>query len=209
MRNVYVVQHPEATHHVDGLVGGWYDSPLTATGANDAAAIADALRKAIPAQAVPQIFSSDLLRARQSAAAIGDLFGVDVIIDWRLREKSYGEAEGRQQSWLDQRFIPPPAAGDRMNHHEGVEGAETKTAFVERVYAALADILGRDAEHQIVVTHGFTVTFLIAGWIGMRLDDAGYVNFRAAAGSITVLREDDFFHNRQVAMLSDTRHLDD
>ncbi len=29
----------------------------------------------------------------------------------------------------------------------------------------------------------------------------------AASGSITVLHEDDYFHNRQVVSLGDTRHL--
>lgn len=31
-RSIYVVAHPEATHHVDGVVGGWHDSDLTAQG---------------------------------------------------------------------------------------------------------------------------------------------------------------------------------
>ncbi len=94
-----------------------------------------------------------------------------------------------------------------MNHDEGVAGAETKAAFAARVYAAMETILASDCAHQIVVTHGFVVTFLIASWIKMPIASAGYVNFRAAAGSITVLREDDYLHNRQVASLGDTRHL--
>lgn len=47
-------------------------------------------------------------------------------VDRRLREKSYGEAEGKSQEWLGRRFVPPPAVGERMEHNEGVEGAETK-----------------------------------------------------------------------------------
>lgn len=29
MERVYVVTHPEASHHVTGIVGGWHDSRLT------------------------------------------------------------------------------------------------------------------------------------------------------------------------------------
>lgn len=29
MRTVFVVTHPEATHHVEDRVGGWFDSQLT------------------------------------------------------------------------------------------------------------------------------------------------------------------------------------
>lgn len=35
-RTIYVVTHPGATHHCEGLVGGWYDSDLTAKGLADA-----------------------------------------------------------------------------------------------------------------------------------------------------------------------------
>ena len=206
MRSIYVVQHPEATHHVDRVVGGWFDSTLTPRGERDAGAIARALRNAIPASAEPQLFSSDLRRTSQTAATIGALLDVTPILDRRLREKSYGEAEGRPQEWLDQRFVPPPADGDRMNHDDGA-GAASMAAFAARVYAAMETILASDCAHQIVVTHGFVVTFLIASWIKMPIASAGYVNFRAAPGSITVLREDDYLHNRQVASLSDTRHL--
>ena len=206
-RTIYVVAHPEATHHVEGVVGGWHDSQLTSAGARAAASIAEALRSLIPGDARVELFSSDLQRALQTARVVGDLLHVEPVLDRRLREKSYGEAEGKPQEWLDQRFVPPPAVGDRMEHDEGVPGAETKMAFAQRVYAAMDAILESCCEHQVIVTHGFAVTFVLASWIRMPIDSVGYVNFRAASGSITVLREDHYFHNRQVVSLGDTRHL--
>lgn len=208
LRTVYVVTHPQATHHVDGLVGGWHDSRLTPTGTCAAAAIADALRARIPEDDRVELFSSDLRRTRETADAIGDRLGVEPVLDRRLREKSYGAAEGRPQAWLDQRFVPPPAVGERVDHDEGVPGAETKGAQARRVYAAMEEILARPCERQIVVTHGGSLTFVVAMWIEMPLDSLAYVNFRAAAGSITELREDACFHNRQVARLGDVDHLE-
>ncbi|OIQ67511.1 putative phosphoserine phosphatase 2 [mine drainage metagenome] len=207
MRNIYVVAHPEATHHVEGLVGGWHDSQLTPTGARAVTSIAAALRAMIPEGADVELFSSDLQRALQTARVVGDLLHVEPILDNRLREKSYGEAEGKPQEWLDQRFVPPPTVGDRMQHDEGVPGAETKALFAQRIYAAMDEIIESSCEHQIIVTHGFAVTFALASWIRMPIESLGYVNFHAASGSITELREDDYFHNRQVVSLSDTRHL--
>ncbi|MBC9715153.1 histidine phosphatase family protein [Streptomyces sp. TRM66268-LWL] len=139
--------------------------------------------------------------------APSEAFGVAVVHDPRLREKSYGEAGGRPQEWLDRRFVPPPAAGERLEHDEGIEGAQTKAQWVRRVYEATEDILRRPARQQIVVTHGGTLTFVLAAWIGMPYEATGYVSFRAPAGSITTLREDDWFHNRQIAALGDTRRL--
>ncbi|GAA0503163.1 phosphoglycerate mutase [Paractinoplanes deccanensis] len=207
MRTVYVVAHPEAAHHLENVVGGWHDSPLTPAGRRAATAIAGALREVVPAGSRAALFSSDLRRARETAAEAGRVLGAAPAFDRRLREKSYGVAEGRPQAWLDARFVPPPAVGDRMNHHEGVDGAETKAAFAERVYAAMDDILRQPGEHVVVVTHGFALTFVVAAWIKMPVESLGYVNLRAPSGSITTLREDDYFHNRQVVALGDTRHL--
>ncbi|MFI7316812.1 histidine phosphatase family protein [Streptomyces venezuelae] len=208
MRTLYVVTHPEATHHVEGIVGGWHDSHLTPAGVRAAALVARALRAQVPDDADVELFSSDLHRTAQTADAVAAQFGVRPTLDRRLREKSYGQAEGRPQEWLDQRFVPPPAVGERMDHDEGVEGAETKAEWAQRVYAVMDEILRRPCGSQIVVTHGGSLTFVLASWIKMPIESAGYASFRAPSGSITTLREDDFFHNRQVVNLGDISHLD-
>ncbi len=206
-RTIYVVTHPEATHHLDGLVGGWYDSDLTPAGLCDADSIAGALRARISEDATVEVFASDLLRARRTAAPIAEILNTEPVLDPRLREKSYGEGEGRPQSWLDERFVPPPACGDRLAHDEGVDGAETKETFARRIYAAMEPIVAGSASCQVIVTHGYALTFVIAAWIKMPVSSVGYVNFAARPGSITTLRQDDYFHNRQVVELADTGHL--
>lgn len=209
MRIVHVVTHPEATHHVDKLVGGWYDSELTEAGLAAAQSIGATLRRRIPRDSEVEVFSSDLKRSWQTAQAIGDRLTVEVTPEPGLREKSYGEAGGQPQAWLDERFVPPPADGERMRHDEGIAGAETKWDLATRVYAAVDKILDSGCEHQVVVTHGFATTFVLAAWIRMPMEAAGYVNFGVSSGSITELREDDFFHNRQIATLGDVSHLAD
>jgi probable phosphoglycerate mutase len=207
VRSIYVITHPEATHHVEKVVGGWHDSRLTPAGSRAAVSIAEALRAGIPDGAEVEVITSDLRRARRTADETAKAFGVQPIEDRRLRERSYGDAEGRPHEWLDQRFVPPPAIGDRMGHDVGVQGAETTRAFARRVYAAMNEVLRRPCEHQIIVTHGGALTFVVACWIGMPVESLGHVNFRASSGSITTLREDDYFHNRQVVSLGDNRHL--
>lgn len=207
MRTLFVVIHPEAAHHVEHLVGGWYDSDLTPAGLGDAQSVGAALRARIPDEARVELYSSDLRRTHQTAQAIADRLHVDVVLDQGLREKSYGVAEGKPQQWLDERFIAPPAYGDRMHHDEGITGSETRWSLGHRVYASMDRIIAGDCEHQIVVTHGFAHTFVVSSWIGMPLDAAGSVAFRSVPGGITELTQDDFFHNRQVTRLSDDRHL--
>ncbi|MER5371306.1 histidine phosphatase family protein [Streptomyces sp. NPDC002722] len=100
MRTLYVVTHPEATHHVEGVVGGWHDSKLTPAGVRAAVSIAQALRAQVPDGAEVELFSSDLQRTLRTTEEVAELFGVKPIVDRRLREKSYGEAGGNRRSGL-------------------------------------------------------------------------------------------------------------
>src|SRR5699024_6832766 len=99
-RTVHVVTHPEATHHVEGLVGGVHDSDLTARGARQAALVAAALRARIPHDAAVDVVTPDLPRTRRTATALGEALGVVPSPDTRLRDASYGAAGGRPQAWL-------------------------------------------------------------------------------------------------------------
>lgn len=205
-RTLYVVTHPEATHHVDRIVGGWHDSALTPAGERATVAIAAALRAEIPDGAGAEVFTSDLTRTRRTAAEVARVFGVEPIVDPRLRERSFGEAEGKPRAWLDERFVAPPRTGERLDHVAS-PGAEPSRSVAVRVYAAMAEILARPARWQVVVTHGGTLTYVIACWIGMPLDSVGQVAFRSVSGGITTLCEDDRFHSREVVALGDIRHL--
>ncbi|MBP2412684.1 putative phosphoglycerate mutase [Arthrobacter stackebrandtii] len=202
---MYIVTHTEATHHVENLVGGWYDSALTSKGTKDAQLVALALRKLIPTDEDSLLFSSDLLRARQTSEPIAEILGSTPVMDADLREQSYGAAEGTPPGTTP--FAPPPAQGDRMRHRDGIQGSETRFEWAGRAYAALDRILTVESAHTIVVTHGGTATYLIAAWIGLPLEAAGHVKFKTSPGGISHLREDDFFHDRQVVTLNDHSHL--
>ena len=208
MRELYVVTHPQSTHHVDRLVGGWYDSDLTDLGLEQAARIGRRLRERIPRNVPVEIHSSDLKRTARTAEVIARLFDAPIATTADLREKSYGEAEGRPQAWLDDRFVLPPRVGDRMDHWEGIAGAETRRQVAQRIYRAMDRLLARPGSHQIIVTHGGALTFVVAAWIGMPLDAASYVAVRPTSGGITHLAEDDVSANRAIISLNDTAHLD-
>jgi 2,3-bisphosphoglycerate-dependent phosphoglycerate mutase len=207
MRTLYVVTHPEATHHIEQVVGGQFDSDLTTRGRQQASAIANRLAEMVPADVGIELFTSDLKRTVQTAEAIATTLDLSPVLMSDLREKSYGIAGGKPQQWLDDRFIFPPAVGERMHHDEGIEGAETRAELAHRAYRAVDQILTHDCRHQIIVTHGTALTFVIAAWIRMPLEAADYVSFRSAGGGITLLREDDRYHYRTVESLSNTSYL--
>jgi probable phosphoglycerate mutase len=208
VKHLYVVTHPQATHHTEGLVGGWFYSELTALGRRHAARIGQRLRELLPEDAPVELYSSDLQRAYQTAEAIAQRIGVPIQTMTDLREKSYGEAEGRPQAWLDERFVVPPRSGNRLDHHEGTPGAESRREFATRIYRAMDHILASACPYQIIVTHGFALTFVVAAWIEMPLEAAGAIAVTSTSGGITHLVEDDRYHNRGIVSLNDTSHLD-
>ena len=207
MRHLYVVTHPQSQHHVDGLVGGWYDSPLTDLGRAHAVRIGERLRDVIPSSEPVEIHSSDLLRAHQTAEGLALALGAPIFATADLREKSYGEAEGKPQSWLDERFVFAPKTGARMDHRDGIAGAESEREFAGRIYRAVEAILESSCRRHVIVTHGFALTFVVAAWIKMPLESAGHINVRSSSGGITHLFEDDAFHNRAIISVNDTSHL--
>jgi probable phosphoglycerate mutase len=206
MRNVYVVAHAQSLHHVEGRVGGWYDTPLTDLGRMQAERTGRFLRSAVDSDDV-ELFSSDLRRASETAETIGRHLDRPVGLDSRLREMSYGEAEGRPQSWFRERITPQPSDGDRLNHRV-YEGAESRIEVAERVGAALEDILERGALDTVIVTHGFASTFLVMAWMRVPAEHMGYCGLPSKPACVTKLHEDDYFGNRSMVYLCSTAHLE-
>jgi len=208
VRNLYVVTHAQSRHHTDGLVGGWYDSGLTGLGRRQAASIGRRVRELLPEHAPAELYSSDLLRAYQTAEAIARRIETPIQTIPDLREISYGEAEGKSQNWLDERFVHPPRLGNRLDHHYGIPGAETRREFATRIYRAMERILASPCPYQVMVTHGFALTFVVAAWIEMPLEAAGSIAVASTSGGITHLCQDDAFHNRAIVRLNDTSYLE-
>lgn len=209
VRALIVVTHPEAEHHVAGLVGGWYDSALTARGEEQARRIATYLRARIPEAAPVEIHSSDLRRCVQTATQIAGRVQASILLSPDLREISYGEAEGKPRAWLEARFrFPPPENNPaRLDHEYGLAGAETRRNAATPFYRAMEKILASPVDHQIIVTHGFVLTFIVASWIGMPVEAVGLIGIPVHSGSITVLRQEAPFYNRSVVTLNNTSHL--
>ena len=90
-RSLILVRHGESQHHVLGLSGGWTDTPLTDGGREQARRVAERLAQELDGARV-SLYTSDLVRASQTADAIAGALGVTPVADARLREHNNGEA---------------------------------------------------------------------------------------------------------------------
>ncbi|MDQ3738692.1 MAG: histidine phosphatase family protein, partial [Actinomycetota bacterium] len=154
-----LVRHGRTAANAEGLLQGRLDQHLDDVGRAQALAVAAMIGE------VDELISSPLLRATETAEA----FGRDVTIDERWIELSYGCYEGRPYTgvasdvwarWYeDPNFAP--------------EGGESLVALDERVRAALADVIERAGERNIVVvTHVSPIKAAVARVIGGSYDFA-------------------------------------
>ena len=72
MSNIILIQHCQSEHHINNMSGGWTDTPLTELGRKQAELTGEKLKDIVDNNGYA-LYSSDLLRASQTAEIIGQL----------------------------------------------------------------------------------------------------------------------------------------
>lgn len=156
-RRLVIVRHGRTAHNADGRFQGHLDTHLDDTGREQAAAGARELLGYQPSS----IVSSDSRRAADTAAPLGELTGLAVQLDERLREVDMGAWTGLTRAQAKAGF--PDEYADWV---AGVDtergGGETFKAVADRATAAVADRLGEVVAGGalVVFTHGGTARAL-------------------------------------------------
>jgi len=200
MKRYYVVTHGEAQHHLDQVVGGWFDSSLTPKGIKQAYALGSFFASAHLAKSVA-IYSSDLLRCRETAAVLGGAMGLEVNYDQRLREMSFGEHEGMDQALHNTVMQASAATPCGRMDHAICPGAETRRQLAQRLSDFVRD-LNAEVECNVFVTHGFAASLLISALQRVSVDSMAFVSFKMSPGSLSELVEDDVFKNITLIQLN-------
>ena len=85
-----MVRHGETEWNRQGRLQGWSDVPLGEEGRR----AAEALARVLAGEGVGALYTSDLRRARDTAAVIGRPLGLPVRVDPRWRVLHFGTWEG-------------------------------------------------------------------------------------------------------------------
>lgn len=147
---ISVVRHGRTTFGARGLLCGWSDPPLDDEGRAQAQEIASALESS----AFTDIWSSDLLRARETASIIAV---AEPRIDARLRELDFGELEGKRFEDCRPEIQAELIAFDGFQAPDG----ESVASLDRRVRAFLAEL---PHGHHLIVTHGGVIRLLSRAW---------------------------------------------
>lgn len=139
-----LIRHGRTAWNAQQRIQGQADIPLDEHGRLQALWCGETLAAANVQPVV--IYTSDLSRCLETALIIAEkLSAPEPVLDYRLRERNWGEAEGLQREQLHLRY------GDR---HDVIPGAETMSALVTRVNNALRAYAERHrGETAVVVSH--------------------------------------------------------
>lgn len=204
MKKIVIIQHCQAEHHINDMTGGWTDTLLTELGRNQAELIGLSLKKMLEGENY-SIYSSDLLRAKQTADIIAKHLNLNVIEESHLREISNGVAAGKTKEWARKYRTPKLSKEFDIDYQEFQEG-ETWRQFYFRVSECMKRICGLDERNIIIVTHGCTLSYIIAWWMNFVPEMLGKAFFSAQPGSISVLEQNSYNQNA-LTLFNDRSHL--
>src|SRR5207244_2713971 len=136
---------------------GFRDTPLNETGRRQAAELAER----VAGDGIASIWSSDLVRASETAEVVGARIGLPVRLDARLREGFRGEWEGHLFEEIERDDPERYAAWRRGGAGFRFPGGESLREQQDRVGAALEEVRKTGELPALVVAHGGSIRAML------------------------------------------------
>ena len=171
-----LVRHGQTDYHDPKRAQGWADIPLNATGRAQAAA----LGKALEGEKIDRVIVSPLGRAQETARAVGRPYETDP----RLKERNYGEWEGRDFKATND-VIAEDARSRGVPLSEGRPPGGESLADVWTRMQPVIEELRRSEGTTLIVAHGGVVGTIVAELI--RATPETIFSFHLTSCSITEL----------------------
>jgi broad specificity phosphatase PhoE len=183
-----LARHGQTDDNLEPIrVQGFTDTPLNATGIQQAKALAERVATGFVSSStsspssspevevemeVASLWSSDLSRALTTARIVGERIGLEPQIDARLREGDRGDWEGRLFVDIERDDPDGYAAWMRAGADFRFPGGESLKEHSDRVWAALSDIRASGPLPALVVCHRGSIRTVLC-----RFDPRGLDSF--------------------------------
>lgn len=162
MTIILLARHGQSDWNHERRWQGHADRPLTDQGKEQARALADRLQEI----QLDAVYSSDLERARTTAAAVAKPRGLEVQQRPDLREVDVGSWSGLTREEAKEHY--PEDYGRWLNGGAGWRDGETYEEMSERVLRAVAEIVREHPDGRILlVSHGGPIRAVHAAALGL------------------------------------------
>lgn len=200
MRTIITIQHTQSVHHTNGMVGSWTDWDLSELGATQAKKIGENLKAELAGKNFV-LYSSDLLRARQTAENIGSYLGLSPIVRTELRERNLGKCCGKSVQWLRENMEKQEETiDDRM-----FSDAESRRDEWNRLKPFFDELTGED-ENIILVSHGDLLSVFHVMFLGLDIETVNTCEIWGLPGGVSYMFENNE-GKRFIKRISDMSYL--
>jgi broad specificity phosphatase PhoE len=204
MTSVLLIRHGQSEGNAERRFGGHTPTPLSALGRRQAEATAQALCRT----SITAIYSSDLLRAVETAAPLARALNLEIRQTEAFRERSVGRMEGLTFEEAAQQFPEEYAALLRRDFEHVLSGGESYRQLLDRAAAELDRAIAHNRGGTLAVfSHTGTICILALHLMGA-LDAPALRPVWLATSNCGIariqLRDDGFV---RVTAINDTRHL--
>ena len=201
MKTIITVQHTQSIHHTNGMVGSWTDWELTDLGRQQAENIGKNLEAELAGKRVI-LYSSDLLRARQTAEIIAKHLDIIPVFRQELRERYLGKCCGRSIQWLrENKECEEKSVDDRL-----FSDAESRRDEWNRLKPFFDSVMSDDSEIILIVSHGDLLSVFTAMFSGLSVESLNSLEISGAPGGVSLMIADDT-GKRFVKRFSDMSYL--
>lgn len=151
----YFVRHGETEWNVKKKIQGKTDIPLNEKGVQQAKDLAKRLSKSQKNGEfhVVKAYTSPQLRAAKTAQIVADELGISCIALDDLREMDLGEWEGSNWDIIEATYGDTYHYWNEHRRYTHTPGGENYDEVLARTLVALEEILSRETENVLVVSH--------------------------------------------------------
>ncbi len=164
---IILIRHGETEWNSQKRMQGHSNSNLSEVGRGQIQALGELMKNV----SFDHIYSSDSLRARQTAEAITQYSGHTLQFDQRIREKNLGVFEGLTSTEAKERHPEVYRLFKTAGANYVIDEGESTQQLLERALEFIEEIRLRHPQERVVmVTHGGVVRVLMKHALGLSID---------------------------------------
>ena len=184
MTTIILIRHGQSVANLNLVFAGHFDADLSELGQKQAKCTADAVLGRFK---IDKIYSSDLIRAYNTARPISEATGVEIIPDRRLREIYAGEWEGVEIAKIGEKHPEDFFVWRNDICSSRCTGGESMVEAGERFFARVKEIAEEnDGKTVVITTHAAVIRAFLA----------------ISAGDVTLMNTNPFVPNASYTVLS-------
>ena len=148
------------------------------------------------------MYSSDLLRAKQTAEHVGKYLELEPVLKQELRERNLGKCCGKSVQWLRENLeCQEKTVDDRL-----FSDAESRRDTWNRLKPLFDELMANDEENFILVSHGDLLSVFNAMFLGLEVEDLNSCDMFGLSGGVSYMFVNDE-GKRVVKRLSDMSYV--